>query len=88
MTDRDRPYRPRTTYEIKDHLQRIATTLNGQERGVGEFHEALEIVLRYIDVLEDEMTCLDCGTKLAPFQPSGRSIKGKYRCPNCHEHPE
>jgi len=79
--DRELPYRPRTSYERKRQVMQIAEGLNGTEEGVGSFHRALGIVLRYLEVLSGDVECPECG---APPAGSLSKNPGKWQCSECH----
>lgn len=82
----DRRHRPRTTYTTANRLEDLATELNGAEPA--GFHDALVLVLDYVTLLDGRGDCPGCGTALRQFRHRGAKVRGKYRCPECHERDE
>lgn len=73
-------YRPRITRELRDRVLEVGEELNGAEPE--SYRESLEMLVRYLDVLQDRVTCPQCGEELE------ETATGKYRCWRCEQEGE
>jgi len=71
-------FRPRLSREQRDSLTDIAEHLNGAE--VATVSSALDIVLAYHDVLQNNVSCPECGES-----PIDQTSRGKWQCWHCNE---
>jgi hypothetical protein len=67
-------HRPRITRARRDTVIEAGKRLNGADVG---FHEALGLLCRYLDMLNQEVSCPDCGTEAEVLN------SGSYRCRAC-----
>jgi hypothetical protein len=76
---RQKTHRPRISRDLRDRVISVGEELNGAE--VGGFHEALELLTRYIRVLQGTPPCPECGT-------ATEEVPNRYatfRCRSCEQ---
>jgi hypothetical protein len=76
---RSKTHRPRISRELRDYVISVGSELNGSE--VRGFHHGLELLTRYIRVLQGTPPCPECGT-------ATEEIPNKYaafRCRSCEQ---
>ena len=73
---RSKHYRPRTKRENAERVKAAAERLNGDS--VDSLDEALELFTRYLTVLNEEVTCPECGE-----EEIETTAPGRYECWRC-----